>query len=309
MALVALVLAAVLSAPFTLEIGKPGVDLESHTGVWEMKVAPDEIAGLSLRVIARVPFGTMTLRGTPQTVRFISVETYIRKNGATNTDGRFVTPHPNEVYSPYRPGSTVTWWNSAMPGAFWIRNGALHFRQAKPFAVSLDLRYDESAREWRGGYASPYYNGNVILVRPRMDVAGTPAGVWMESASRGFDLARNETRDMQCLYAALGEDGQLVLWGQYVQENAATPLTSEATWFDESYGEALTDTLTTHTGSAWSFLYANGMWSERITGTLSADGSTFSGQATDHQGNGAVPIGNPPQPFAWKRAAGDSCLP
>jgi hypothetical protein len=287
--LAALVIASLFAAPGTIQVGKPAANLDVITGVWESKIANAQIVGLSLRVIADAPFGTQSLRATPQVVRFIAVETYVRKSGRS----RF----------------TATWWNSDVPGEFSMQNGKLHFRQTKPFVVTLELTYDAEKDAWRGNYASPYYNGIVQLVRPRMAVADTPAGTWIQSSSTVIDVAKNPLIETGCLHVGLGEDRQFVLWGQYVKLNKGAAVNAETQPFEESYGELLNDTLTTHKGSQWSFTYANGVWSERVTGAVSSDGSKFAGAITDRQGNGAYDPGNRPESFVWKRAAGTECAP
>jgi hypothetical protein len=262
-----------------IEIGQNLSPPAQIAGPWEALVAPDEIAGFSLQVVANAN----------EKVRSLRVATYVRKNGKTMS----------------------TWWNSGDSGEFVLRTGRLQFHQRRTensgFDVALDLTYDPVDMTWTGSFQDPFFSGHVTLRRPALGNALlAPTGTWRRYSSVTIWPAQR-VQTYGCLNIGLGQDGTLVLWAEshnifLGDAKAVEPV------FGDSYGELYDDAPATTYVDQWSFVAGTIMGGDRITGALSSDGSSFGGYS-EHFGNGIVDPSHPRRAFAWVRMLDLQCRP
>lgn len=255
---------------------------EEITGPWEAQTSPARTVGFSIGVIATVNGPVTTLRGARQSVRFIRLITYAR---AIDRQQR-------------------TWWQSEIPGNFELHNNRLRFHQERNgsslFDVDLDLVFDPVKHQWSGSFKIPDFSGQVVLKRPDyISSPSSPIGTWRSGSTANGQFT--------CIHVGMGVDGQLVLWTDYIAlpgfYHFANGLHAPART-DETYGYLLDDPRLRSGGLRWMFDFTNGMWGEFITGRLSEDRSTFSGEST-YYGNGYSD--GKAHAFDWERVTSGSC--
>lgn len=272
--LTALVLGVLLP---NVEMGQSPTTPAQVAGPWEALVAPSEVAGFSLQIITN----------PSKTVRFLRIDTYVRKDGTT----------------------TRTWWSSGSDGAFVLRTGLLSFHQVaskdSPFDVALDMTYDPDEISWKGTFRNPYFSGRVVLRRPSFTSSSALTGTWRTYSAVSIDQSGGRRNDYGCDNIGLGQDGALVLWSEFHNIFLGTP-TEQV--YGDLFGELYNDSHAQRSGSTWTFTADNGMSGDDVTGTLSTDGSSFTGFGK-HFGNGFAdsnPLGHP---LAWTRMPNFSCQP
>lgn len=261
----------------SVKIGASVSHPEAITGAWEAWISPTLTVGIAIRLITNVDGAPATLRGKEQRVRFVSIITYTRDLDR----------------------SRRTWWNSDVPAEFDWQNNHLRLRQARTgndgYDVDLDLVFDPAKSQWKGTFKNPDYSGQVVLKRPDyISSKHSPVGTWRW--------------DSECIHVGMGIDGRLLIWNDDINLSGLVIYGANGTRppekTDEGYGEFAEDTRLRFGGLRWMFDLGNGLGGEFITGRLSDDGSTFSGEST-HYGNG-VSDGQA-HLFTWERVKGDSC--
>jgi hypothetical protein len=261
-----------------IEIGRSLTLPAQVSGPWEELVAPGEVAGFSLHVITN----------ENQTVRWVRVDTYLRKGGTTMR----------------------TWWSNEDAGVFAMRAGRLQFHEERSrdmgFDVDLDLTYDPTDSAWKGSFKDPFFAGPVTLRRPLLEDSIAPAGTWR----RYSEVTMWPTRRVDgygCLNIGIGPDDALILWSEshnlsLGDGNGGEPL------LGDSYGELYDDSRAAHYANQWSFVAGTTMGGDRITGALSSDRLSFGGYG-EHYGNGATDPSHPRRAFTWTRMAEFACRP
>lgn len=270
--------------PPKISIGTSVAHPEAITGAWETWISPSMTVGMAIGLIATVDGAPATLRNMKQKLRFIRIVTYTRD----------------------RERSRSTLWNSDVPGDFNWKNNRLRLHQIRtgnvPYDVDLDLVFDPATSQWKGFFKNPDFAGQVILKRPDYKSSkSSPIGTWRWGAVGDSEFS--------CLHVGMGIDGQLLIWSDFIELSGRVIYGANGTrppaQTDESYGVVFAeDPRLRFGGLRWMFDYSNGLWGEFISGQLSENGSTFSGEST-HYGNG---IGDGrAHPFSWERVMGDSC--
>lgn len=261
-----------------IEVGQNLTPPAQVAGPWEGLVAPGEVAGFSLQVTTNAN----------ETVRSLRLDTYVRTNGKTLS----------------------TWWSSGDAGEFVMRTGRLHFRQARSKStrvnVSLDLSFDPVDMTWKGSFADPFFAGQVTLRRPTLSDAVLPLGTWRTNSSLTL-WPSQRVQNFGCLNIGLGQDDALVLW----RESYSVFLghaKGEQPSFGDVYGEQYADSPAERYGGELSFTAGTNLGGDRLTGTLSTDGSSFGGYS-EHYGNGLSDPAHPRHTFAWTRMLNLACRP
>jgi hypothetical protein len=252
---------------------------EETTGAWETRLPSGKIFGIAIAVVATVD-GAPTMIPAVQQVSFLRVITYVR-------DG---------------DRSTRTVWRAGNPGAFdWVHLRLHAVSGLGPSDADLDLVFDSARSRWSGSFHDVQVSGNVILERPRGAEPKAPIGTWK--------WAPSGDAQSYCLHVAMGEDGRLVVWRDVITLSGLVHYgdgvhVPERT--NESYGELQLDPLAERVGDRWRFQVYDGMGGERVSGELSADGATFSGEES-HFESGVSDARHGPYPFIWRRIPGVSC--
>lgn len=265
----------------TIAVGARILHPEVRTGAWEFRASRDRTADLEVQVIEDVAPDTPSLVNLIGTIRSVEVDTDVRVAGQT----------------------TRAFWRSGQStAAFQWRHDRLRIHQKASdgfLPIDLDLQFDPRQDRWTGYFHDPSFSGRVALMRPNQREAGSPVGAW------GVDG--------NCLHIAMGDDGRLIAWSDYTFFTYPTPSPNapqpqQPSGRQQSYGEFEGDPMEKRSGAVWTFRIGNMLGGNTYTGSLGADGTTFSGTFV-HDGNGISPRDNPHPvyPFTLHRGTGTSC--
>jgi hypothetical protein len=274
---------AAISIPANVRVGSIINDPQAISGAWEQAIGLGKVVGFDVEIRTAINGAPKTLAGATQTLDFVWITTYVRSQGR----------------------SQRTFWNTETPARFsWEANRLVLSElesSISPQQVSLDLTFDPKDSEWRGRLQNEWYAGDVVLRRPYEPHVGYKiVGDWLSGSPRNVDYS--------CKHLALGADNSLVIWSDYIglpgivnyiSGMSAPQTTSE--WF----GVLDMDSEMKNIGTNTLFFTGTDMSGDVVLGSVSQDGSVFSGQLA-HFGNG---IANGAfNPMAWQRTTPD-CRP